>query len=185
MRDEHHQQVAKEGALDVSRGPGPDIKHAERLIVRAWKHADIKTVLADAGYDAEWMHELSLRIRAMWDAPPGGVATSSYQLVINDTAVDLGDSKTPADRPSFKNTLSAGDRTTLALAFFLAHLERDPAATGKLVVFDDPFSSQDAFLQKILWNIGPNIRDMQLLNHFGNVDIFRRYIITTIFFAEN
>jgi wobble nucleotide-excising tRNase len=81
-------------------------------------------------------------------AYPGGVATSSYQLVINDTAVDLGDSKTPGDRPSFKNTLSAGDRTTLALAFFLAHLERDPAAAGKLVVFDDPFNSQDAFRRR-------------------------------------
>ncbi|MHA6770345.1 AAA family ATPase [Sphingobium ummariense] len=81
-------------------------------------------------------------------AYPGGVATSSYQLVINETAVDLGDSKTPGDRPSFKNTLSAGDRTTLALAFFLAHLERDPAAAGKLVVFDDPFNSQDAFRRR-------------------------------------
>lgn len=79
---------------------------------------------------------------------PGGVATSSYQLVINETAVDLGDSKTPGDRPSFKNTLSAGDRTTLALAFFLAHLERDPAAAGKLVVFDDPFNSQDSFRRR-------------------------------------
>ncbi|MEC5414421.1 AAA family ATPase [Aurantimonas sp. C2-4-R8] len=81
-------------------------------------------------------------------AYPGGVATSSYQLVINETAIDLGDSKTPGDRPSFKNTLSAGDRTTLALAFFLAHLERDPAAAGKLVVFDDPFNSQDAFRRR-------------------------------------
>jgi wobble nucleotide-excising tRNase len=81
-------------------------------------------------------------------AYPGGVATSSYQLVINDTVVDLGDSKTPGDRPSFKNTLSAGDRTTLALAFFLAHLERDPAAAGRLVVFDDPFNSQDAFRRR-------------------------------------
>lgn len=81
-------------------------------------------------------------------AYPGGVATSSYQLVINQTAVDLGDSKTPGDRPSFKNTLSAGDRTTLALAFFLAHLERDPAAAAKLVVFDDPFNSQDAFRRR-------------------------------------
>lgn len=81
-------------------------------------------------------------------AYPGGVATSSYQLVINNTAVDLGDSKTPGDRPSFKNTLSAGDRTTLALAFFLAHLERDPAAAARLVVFDDPFNSQDAFRRR-------------------------------------
>lgn len=81
-------------------------------------------------------------------AYPGGVATSSYQLVINDTAVDLGDGKTPGDRPCFKNTLSAGDRTTLALAFFLAHLERDPGIGSKLVVFDDPFSSQDAFRRR-------------------------------------
>ncbi|MEI5689101.1 AAA family ATPase [Sphingomonas kyungheensis] len=79
---------------------------------------------------------------------PGGIATSSYQLVINDTAIDLGDGKTPGDKPSFKNTLSAGDRTTLALAFFLAHLERDPALATKVVVFDDPFNSQDAFRRR-------------------------------------
>jgi wobble nucleotide-excising tRNase len=53
---------------------------------------------------------------------PGGVATSTYQLSINQTHVDLGDGRTPVDRPSFKNTLSVGDRATLALAFFLAHL---------------------------------------------------------------
>jgi wobble nucleotide-excising tRNase len=79
---------------------------------------------------------------------PGGVATSSYQLLINDTAVDVGDGKTPVDQPSFKNTLSAGDRTTLALAFFLAHLERDPAAKDTIVVFDDPFNSQDSFRRR-------------------------------------
>lgn len=81
-------------------------------------------------------------------AYPGGVATSSYQLVINDTSVEVGDGQTAADHPSFKNTLSSGDRTTLAFAFFLAHLERDPAIARKLVVFDDPFSSQDAFRRR-------------------------------------
>jgi wobble nucleotide-excising tRNase len=79
---------------------------------------------------------------------PGGVATSSYQLVINQTAIDVGDGRTPPDRPSFKNTLSSGDRTTLALAFFLAHLERDPRRAEKIVVFDDPFNSQDAFRRR-------------------------------------
>ena len=78
-------------------------------------------------------------------AYPGGLPTSSYQLIINDTAVDLGDGKTALNKPSFKNTLSAGDRTTLALAFFIAHLERDPDRAKRIVVFDDPFSSQDAF----------------------------------------
>jgi wobble nucleotide-excising tRNase len=79
---------------------------------------------------------------------PGGKAASSYQLVINDTAVALGDEGTPADQPSFKNTLSSGDRTTLALAFFLADLERDQNLAQKVVVFDDPFNSQDAFRRR-------------------------------------
>jgi wobble nucleotide-excising tRNase len=79
---------------------------------------------------------------------PGGIATSSYRLVINNTGVDVGDAKTPEHRASFKNTLSAGDRTTLALAFFLAHLDADPARAHKIVVLDDPFTSQDAFRRR-------------------------------------
>jgi len=88
------------------------------------------------------------RIDETKHAHPAGIATSSYRLVINSTSVDLGEAKTPHDRPSFKNTLSAGDRTTLAMAFFLAHLERDPEKAQKIVVFDDPFSSQDAFRRR-------------------------------------
>jgi wobble nucleotide-excising tRNase len=76
---------------------------------------------------------------------PGGVATSSYQILINNTPVELGDDKTPLDRPSFRNTLSSGDKSTLALAFFLAQLEHDPDKSSKIVVFDDPFNSQDNF----------------------------------------
>ena len=88
------------------------------------------------------------RIADTKHAFPGGVATSSYQLVINRTAVQLGDGKTSIQKPSFKNTLSAGDRTTLALAFFLAHLELDSDYGRKIVVFDDPFNSQDVFRRR-------------------------------------
>jgi wobble nucleotide-excising tRNase len=75
----------------------------------------------------------------------GGPPSTNYQILINQNAVDLGDVTTPADRPSFKNTLSAGDRSTLALAFFLANLEQDANRAGKIVVFDDPFTSMDSF----------------------------------------
>jgi wobble nucleotide-excising tRNase len=75
----------------------------------------------------------------------GGPPSTSYQIIINQNAVDLGDATTPADRPSFKNTLSAGDRSTLALAFFLAQLEQDANRANKVVVFDDPFASMDSF----------------------------------------
>lgn len=76
---------------------------------------------------------------------PGGVASSTYQILINNTRVELGDAGTPLDRPSFRNTLSAGDKSVLALAFFLAQLEHDPDRARKIVVFDDPFNSQDGF----------------------------------------
>lgn len=75
----------------------------------------------------------------------GGPPSTSYQILINQNAVDLGDAGTPADQPSFKNTLSSGDRNTLALAFFLANLEHDPSLARKVVVFDDPFTSMDGF----------------------------------------
>ncbi|MFC1672594.1 AAA family ATPase [Pseudomonadota bacterium] len=76
---------------------------------------------------------------------PGGTAASSYRIVINDTNIDLGSSNSAVGEPSFKNTLSAGDRSTLALAFFLAHIDHDPDIANRIVTFDDPFNSQDRF----------------------------------------
>jgi wobble nucleotide-excising tRNase len=103
---------------------------------------------------------------------PGGVATSNYQISIADTAVDLGDLRTPDDRPSFRNTLSAGDRATLALAFFLAQLERETDIAERIVIFDDPFNSQDAFRrhQTIFEIIGAANACMQIivLSHDAN-----------------
>lgn len=85
------------------------------------------------------------RITGVKHGYAGGAATSSYQILINSTPVELGDSTTPFDVPSFRNTLSAGDRSTLALAFFLAQLDHDPEKASKIVIFDDPFNSQDSF----------------------------------------
>jgi wobble nucleotide-excising tRNase len=73
----------------------------------------------------------------------GGNVSSSFRIVINNIAIDLGDPNTPLGRPSFRNTLSAGDRSTLALSFFIAQLENDSKLSDTIVVFDDPFTSQD------------------------------------------
>jgi wobble nucleotide-excising tRNase len=53
------------------------------------------------------------------------------------------DTATDPSRPSLANTLSGGDRSTLALAFFLAKVEQEPDLGDCIVVFDDPFHSQD------------------------------------------
>lgn len=100
---------------------------------------------------------------------PGGVASSSYQILINGTPVDLGDDKTPLDKPSFRNTVSSGDKSTLALAFFLAQLEHDPDRASKIVVFDDPFNSQDNFRKdhtvRKLRDCGDSCAQLIVLSH--------------------
>jgi len=75
----------------------------------------------------------------------GRIANSTFCVVINDVPVEMGTDETPLSEPSFKNTLSGGDRSTLALAFFLAEIETDPPKGELVVVLDDPFNSQDHF----------------------------------------
>lgn len=66
-------------------------------------------------------------------------SSASYVVVINQQNVDI----TAEAGRSFRNTLSAGDRNTLALAFFFASLEQDPNIANKIVVIDDPMTSLD------------------------------------------
>jgi wobble nucleotide-excising tRNase len=71
-----------------------------------------------------------------------GGPTCTYNVVINNTAVAIGTPQAQG-QPSFRNTLSSGDRNTLALAIFFASLDQDPALADKIVVIDDPISSLD------------------------------------------
>lgn len=69
--------------------------------------------------------------------------TCTYNVVINETPVPVTGGDPPPGEPSFSNTLSAGDRNTLALAFFFASLDQDPGLANKVIVIDDPISSLD------------------------------------------
>jgi wobble nucleotide-excising tRNase len=69
--------------------------------------------------------------------------TCTYSIVINKTPVSIGGADATLGEPSFRNTLSAGDRNTLALAFFFASLDQDRELADKVVVIDDPISSLD------------------------------------------
>ncbi|WP_417599324.1 AAA family ATPase [Pararhodobacter oceanensis] len=66
-------------------------------------------------------------------------SSASYCVVINQQNVNV----TAGEGTSFRNTLSAGDRNTLALAFFFASLDQDPDLANKIVVIDDPMTSLD------------------------------------------
>lgn len=68
-----------------------------------------------------------------------GGSACSYSVLINNATVP----QTAGTGPSFRNTLSAGDRNALALAFFFASLDQDPQLAQKIVVIDDPMTSLD------------------------------------------
>ena len=68
-------------------------------------------------------------------------SSCTYNVIINNQAVAAANAA--PGTPSFRNTLSAGDRNTLALAIFFASLDQDPALARKIVVIDDPITSLD------------------------------------------
>lgn len=85
----------------------------------------------------------SFRLDSVSPVYTRGGAACTYNILINSVPVAVaGATATPGD-PSFRNTLSSGDRNTLALAFFFACLDRDPELANKVVVIDDPISSLD------------------------------------------
>lgn len=69
-------------------------------------------------------------------------SSCTYNVLINNVPVEIAANAAPG-APSFRNTLSAGDRNTLALAFFFASIDRDPGIAQKVVVIDDPITSLD------------------------------------------
>lgn len=99
----------------------------------------------------------------------GGTPSSHYQIEINSTAIDLGDTRTPPGTPCFKTALSSGDRSALALAFFLAVLKQDADIHRKIVVFDDPFTSLDRFrrtcTQQMIQRLADSAEQVIVLSH--------------------
>lgn len=99
----------------------------------------------------------------------GGTPSSHYQIEINNTALDLGDARTPSGTPCFKTALSSGDRSALALAFFLAVLKQDADIGRKIVIFDDPFTSLDRFrrtcTQQLIQRLSESAKQVVVLSH--------------------
>jgi wobble nucleotide-excising tRNase len=82
------------------------------------------------------------RLEQIQAANTRGGSSCTYNLRINNVIVPVAADVGPG-RPAFRNTLSAGDRNTLALAFFFACLDQDLNLANKIVVIDDPVSSLD------------------------------------------
>lgn len=75
----------------------------------------------------------------------GKEPAASYQILINEVAVSPRASADATGVPTFRNTLSVGDKWVLALALFLAQCNAEPDIGETIIVLDDPFTSLDNF----------------------------------------
>lgn len=94
-----------------------------------------------------------------------GGSSCTYNVLINNVSVPLASNH----GPSFRNTMSAGDRNTLALAFFFASLDQDAGLAQKIVVIDDPMTSLDehrslATIQEVR-KLAQRVQQVILLSH--------------------
>ena len=82
------------------------------------------------------------RIDNVVHVAPRGRATQSqigYKLTIDGNDISFA----PNQPFNAKECLSEGDKSTIALAFFLSKLDIDPNKQSKILIFDDPLSSLD------------------------------------------
>ncbi len=74
----------------------------------------------------------------------GGPPSGHLAIKLCDKRVsDTPESASDPSQTSFSNTLSGGDRSALALSFFLAKTEMASDVDRSIVVFDDPYFNQD------------------------------------------
>lgn len=100
---------------------------------------------------------------------PGGVVTTSFVIGIGEHRVPVKSARAPASKLSFSNTLSAGDRRSLALSYFMASLENQGDLSESVVVFDDPSSSldggrRDKTIESIVL-LAPKVQQLIVMSH--------------------
>lgn len=75
-----------------------------------------------------------------------GGPNTEYCIDINGHVLPVGESKGVAG-PSFRTVLSGGDKASLALALFITQARQRADLADLILVFDDPFNSQDTARQ--------------------------------------
>jgi len=108
------------------------------------------------------------RIDNVVHVAPQGRATQSkiaYKLTIDGKDISF----VPNQPFNAKECLSEGDKSTIALAFFLSKLDIDPRRQDKILIFDDPLSSLDtnrrAYTIGIIKALFQHMKQVVVLSH--------------------
>lgn len=128
---------------------------AEKSRIRKELDDHGRTITTDLGTAINsYLKRLNAGFRIDYREPDyrGKEPSASYSILIREVAVAPKSGAGEIDKPCFRNTLSAGDKSTLALAFFLAKVNADPKPAELIVVLDDPFTSLDHFRREFTAN---------------------------------
>ena len=124
----------------------------EKAGVREMLNRHERTITTDLG-DAinSYLKCLGAGFRIDYQKPShhgGREPIASYNILIREVPISPRFDPSELDKPSIRNTLSGGDKSTLALAFFLAKVNADPDLANTIIVLDDPFTSLDEFRRR-------------------------------------
>ena len=107
----------------------------------------------------------SFRLGKVRSTDSRGGSSATFCVVINNQEVE----PSTQTGPSFRNTLSSGDRNALALSFFFASLMQDSGQANKIVVVDDPMTSLDEHrawaTRKELYSLTTSVQQIIVLSH--------------------
>ena len=108
------------------------------------------------------------RIDEVRHVPPQGRAVHSkmgYKLTLDGQDISFD----PTQPKNAKDSLSEGDKSTIALAFFLSKLDIDALKNDKILVFDDPLSSLDnnrrLYTVQLIRDLLQDIKQVMVLSH--------------------
>ena len=122
-------------------------KEKRRLkAVQAKIRQQVKQTFADYGDRVNWFLRRLNADFTLVDLKQRADSTrrqAEYHIGLLSEKIPVGGDKTADGGQSYKNTLSEGDRRTLALSLFLARLKSTDRVDRKILVFDDPVTSMD------------------------------------------
>lgn len=119
-------------------------------------------------YYLHTVFKTSFKIDSVVHVAPHGRSVHNkinYRLTMEGHEISFN----PTEPNSVKDCLSEGDKSTIALAFFLSKLDIAPDKADKILVFDDPLSSFDSnrrmFTVQLIKNLLADIKQIIVLSH--------------------
>ena len=139
VKSRHEQSIAdKISNLEKMRNRKTEISK-NKAFLRKDLTAHGKTITEGLGKAINaYLKRLNAGFRVDYKEPDyrGKEPAARYRILINEVAVSPRATSEATGKPSFRNTLSAGDKSVLALALFLAQCNADPEIEDAIVVLD-------------------------------------------------